>query len=238
MKPANQIMTILSVVAAGATAAERTVELAAYDAATHAVTLTVGAGEGTKADVKYLFAAYDSADRGTDPADWAAATYVRTVYASTTNETCAWTLPEDWRTESGVVRFFLLAPDGPRVQEGPYVYSDGITVQTNLVGGSHLEYLDTGIVPDRNTTITLETAIRHNHGYAPFGVAGKFYFFSSGEEDSVCDYFGNFYRPSKWNPDGDDGVHLVSLGADGAFLDGVRLSGPYESFSGSTDLTV
>ena len=236
MRIAFSLMVVLAL-ASGTGAATRTVEMTAYDDATHVSTILVGAGDGTKSDVKYLFAAYDNADRGTDPSAWANLTYVRTVYASTTNETFAWITPAGWHGESGAMRFFLLAPNGPRVQEGAYIYSDGISVQTNIVGGSHIEYLDTGIVPNSNTVITLETAIRYNHNYAPFGVSGMFYFFSSGS-DTPCDFFGNFLRPGKWNPDGDDGVHVISLGAGGAFLDGVRQTGPYTSFSGSTSLTV
>ena len=238
MKVIAMITLVMSVAAADTFAATRTVDLASYDEATHVATISIGAGDGTKSDVKYLFAAYDNADRGTDLASWANPTYIRTIYASTTNETHVWTLPEDWQTESGALRFFLLAPKGRRWQEGPYIASHGNNVLTNCVGGSHLVFLDTGIVPNQNTEIIRETLVYSNNYNAAFGVASKCYLFSSGQSDSVCDFFNNFFRPEKYNPSGDDGVHLIRLGRDGAFLDGVRLGGPWTKFSGSTTVPI
>ena len=225
-------------VALNAAAAPRTVTFTSYDEATHAATLIIGAGDGTKSDVKYLFAAFGREDRGVTPSGWEAVRYVKTLYAASTNETHVWTLPEAWRVESGAIRFFLVAPSGPRVQEGMYLSSLTSAAQRNIEGGSHFQYLDTGIVPDANTEITLETAVQNNAYVAPFGVAGQFYLFSSGLDNSACDFFGNLSRPEKWNPPGDDGVHQIRIGASGAFVDGVRVAGPYTKPSGSTALTM
>ena len=106
-----------------ASGAVRTVEMSSYDEATHTAAVTIGAGDGTKGDVKYLFAAFGNADRGATPSDWEDVRYVRTVYASAAPETLEWTLPDDWQASSGVLRFFLESPNGPRKQEGFYLAS-------------------------------------------------------------------------------------------------------------------
>ncbi len=232
MKPA--FCLLLALAAATAFAITRTVEVSAYDADSNEVTLEIGAGAGTSDDVKYLFVGYDSADRGTDPEDWSMVDYLRTVYASTTNETITCSLPEEMQSDSGVMRFFLQAPKDRRWQEGAYLHSHGKGVMTNLVNGSHLLYVDTGIVPDINTEITIETLV-YNYNYnAPFGVYGYCYLFSTGQADSVLDFFGNFKRVGKFNPSGDDGVHLIKLGKNGAYVDGVCVAGPWTRFSGVT----
>ncbi len=228
------VFAVVLVMAAGtAFGATRTVEMTSYDASTHTVTLTVGAGDGTKADVKYLFAAYDSTDRGPNPANWQKWKYVRTVYASTAAESVSWTLPEEWRLSSGVVRFFLERPSGARKQEGYYLASYGVgsgyNAPTNHPNGtSFLQWIDTGIKASSDVSITIETAVASTAGTAPFGAAYSFFVFAGSNASNPTYYSfnhsGTMPTATKYNPAGDDGVHQIRLGKDGMFIDGVCIA--------------
>ncbi len=217
---------VLSVVAAVATGTSfgvvRTIELSSFDDATHTATLTIGPGEGKMADTKYLFAAYDNADRGINPTNWANVCYIRTIYAATTNETHVWTLPEEWHNDSGALRFFLVQPIGPRVQEGPYLQSHGIGTTANLNGGSHLVFIDTGIKPTTQTETILDVLVYHYNDSAPFGLVTGYYLFSNGDTGQTHSrFFDNVGTYSfKYNATGNDGVHQLRLGPSGTFIDG------------------
>ncbi len=210
----------------------RTVEVSSYDEATHTAEVTIGAGDGTKGDVKYLFAAFGSADRGAAPGDWEDVRYVRTVYASTELETLEWTLPDDWQTSSGALRFFLESPNGPRKQEGFYLASYGVgsgyNAPTNHPNGtSFLQWIDTGIKASSDVSITIETSVASTAGTAPFGAAYSFFAFAGNAAANPTYYsFGHSTMPTttKYNPSGDDGVHQLKLGKDGFFIDGVRIA--------------
>ena len=216
-----------------ASGAVRTVEMSSYDEATHTAAVTIGAGDGTKGDVKYLFAAFGNADRGATPSDWEDVRYVRTVYASAAPETLEWTLPDDWQASSGVLRFFLESPNGPRKQEGFYLASYGVgsgyNAPTNHPNGtSFLQWIDTGIKASSDVSITIETSVASTAGTAPFGAAYSFFAFAGNAATHPTYYSfghsGTMPTTTKYNPSGDDGVHQLKLGKDGFFIDGVRIA--------------
>lgn len=230
----GRVVTFVAAAAAStAFAAVRTVEVASYNGATHTFTLSIGAGEGTKDDVKYLFAAFDGGDPGTAPSERSRIKYVGTVYASTMADTISWTMPEEWRLDSGVVRFFLERPVGARKQEGYYLASYGVgsgyNAPTNHPNGtSFLQWIDTGIKASSDVSITIETAVASTAGTAPFGAAYTFFVFAGNQATHPTYYsFGHsgaMPTTAKYNPAGDDGVHQIKLGKNGMFIDGVRIA--------------
>ena len=229
-----RVFTLAAVTAVGTTfAASRTVEVASYDGDTHTFRLSIGAGEGTKNDVKYLFAAFDGADRGADPSSWSRVKYIGTVYASTVTESVSWTLPEEWRLTSGVVRFFLVRPSGARKQEGYYLATYGVgggyNSPTNHPNGtSFLQWIDTGIKASSDVSITIETSVASTAGTAPFGAAYSFFVFAGSNASNPTYYSfnhsGTMPTTAKYNPSGDDGVHQIRLGKSGMFIDGVCIA--------------
>ncbi len=228
---------VLAMAAGTAFGAARTVEMTAYDASTHTATLTVGAGAGTAADVKYLFAAYDSADRGTNPANWLRWKYVRTVYASTSAESFDWTLPAEWQATSGKLRFFLAAPIGNRKQDGYYLATYGVgsgyNSPTNHPNGqSFLQWIDTGIKASSAVSITIDTSVYNTAGTAPFGEAYDFFVFAGANASNPTYYSfghsGSVRQTEKYNPNADE-VHQIRLGQEGLFIDGVCKDGPFTS---------
>ena len=180
--------------------------------------------------MKYVFAAYDSTDRGPNPADWLQWKYVRTVYASTSAETFAWTLPAEWQATAGKLRFFLAAPIGNRKQDGYYLATYGVgsgyNAPTNHPNGqSFLQWIDTGIKASSDVSITIDTAVYNNAGTAPFGEAYEFFLFAGSNASNPTYYSFGHGAPTptfeKYNSNADE-VHQIRLGPDGVFIDGVR----------------
>lgn len=97
------------------------------------------------------------------------------------------------------------------------------------------------MIPDKTTTTTVSYTTPNGTDMAPFGNAVVNYLFSN-VYGTPYGFFGNIGQIQRADrPDISDaytGIDCVyKLGPDGAFVNGILLSGPWTTFSGSTTYT-
>ncbi|MBR4170622.1 MAG: hypothetical protein IKR48_03120 [Kiritimatiellae bacterium] len=192
-------------------AAERTISVTSFDDATGRAEVTVSTGDAVSG--LCLYAAFDSRDMGTNLSQWRDRAFVAEVGATGISKT--YTLPAEWHTRSGIVRFFLLEPE--RI-DGTYVV-DGLTASAKRGN----PWIDTGIVPNADTTVKLR--VRADGDTFLFGHAVNFYYFAWRLDVSSWGFFnggGNY--PFFWRA---SDIHDVIFGKNGLFIDGKRLAGPF-----------
>ncbi|HRT29266.1 MAG TPA: hypothetical protein P5527_05695 [Kiritimatiellia bacterium] len=193
---------ITAMIAGAVTVFGRTVEVTVIDLEAGSVSFAFGApapGEGDKT----LFAAWNPNDAGQNVADWRETAYIATVAPAT--DTLAYTIPETWRKRSGAVRFFL-TPPRPYAKRLSYL-------RTASAG----PWIDTGIVPDTNTDVSVRAY--YPGDMAPFGVSGKLYLFCASGSSSGTYYYG-FFGTSGSFWDEKNRPRTLRINATGAFLDG------------------
>lgn len=182
--------------------------VSAFDRETGSVTLTFSSGTA-----KQLFALHDIVDRGFDHEAWSNVCYVADIAASDTSY--VWTLPNEWLTSMGAIRFVLTDPED----------LGGAVKKACLKSSTGDAYVETGIIPDVTTSMRMR--FRANSGAAPFGVAGKFVFFCNGDGTFPIFFgLGDSISPTAF-PYSSKTVYSFRIGPEGAMIDGRRYSGAY-----------
>ena len=204
----GRMAAVCAVLTAGAAlGAAPSVTVTAFDAATGVFTLALGAA--AEADT-WIFAASADEDRGATTAGWELSRCVRKVSAGET--ACTGVLPRAMTAAAKKVRFFAVSPDGLPGTRLQYMTSTGS-------GGSAGSYINTGIVPDKDTAIKISA--KYSCDMAPFGVAGVFYQFCNSKTAMPWNFMGKGSTGALTSPGTWDGAfHVYELSKDAMKLDG------------------
>lgn len=181
------------------------------------VSLTFSAGTQQKA----LYVAYCEGGTPSALADWSDVRCVANIAPQTTS--LSYTLPESFRSKTGLVKFFLVHWDFEKD-----IPCDCRVEYLNAMGA---QWIDTEIKPDYTTTTKLKCRIISNTAENPsrnpfFGVSSQYYMFDNGQST----YYGFYSAASSFGRyNTDNSVHTLQLGPGGAFIDeidqGVDFSG-------------
>lgn len=190
-----------------------TVTVTAFNAGSGAYTLSVGARDAKT----YVYAAAAVEDKGETTAGWEVVKKLGVCEVGAEAVTLEGVLPRNMTMTSMKVRFFAANFPGTRVE-----------CLTSSSGGSDKSsYIDTGIVPDYNIDLTIDT--KHDTSSASFGNLKVFYLFGNGANGMNYGFFGN---QSSTTDGGNDGQrHTLRICLEGAYMDGDFLVGPLNSKS-------
>ena len=183
-------------------------------------TMTVAIGGAHGAGVLYMVGG--PTDAGQSVSGWAETNFIGKVAADATSVTA--TVPTDWWSDAWRVRFiWRSAEDFPYDREVEWLRSAGKA------------WANSGIVPTLDTTVTVRG--KCGADVCLFGLSGYLYFF----EVNGGTYYGFFPSTAANKASGsfaaygsNNGFHTLSIGPDGAFIDGVS---KVSFASGSTKFT-
>ena len=181
------------------------IDASSYDAEAQTITLTLS---GVEEDLD-LIAVQSMTDLGADPSQWAFPVKAADVAPGDTQATVALT---GRLAHGGVVRFFL-------VKSSDYIPVEYLRTAGNV-------WMDTGVVPDATTTISLK--LRQSGNNNPlFGIESKWFAFCNGYKttQNIRTYYSFMGKEGNVDPYNDGGVHEFSFGADGLVIDGANKTG-------------
>ena len=170
-------------------------------------TMTVAIGGSHGAGVLYMVGG--PTDAGQSVSGWTETCFIGKVAVDTTSVTA--TVPTAWWSDAWHVRFvWRSAEDFPCDREVEWLRSAGTA------------WVDSGIIPTLDTAVTVRGKCADN--VCLFGLSGYLYFF----EVNGGTYYGFFPSTAANNASGsfaaygsNNGFHTLSIGPDGAFIDGV-----------------
>ena len=231
MRPEWAVLVV--VLSVTATVEARTVSVASFDRDTGAVNLALDAGAEGEA-TRALLAAWNPSNAGEDATAWRETALVAEVDAATTSAT--YTIPADWRAKSGAVRFFLMEKTAPYAKR----FTSLRTTKSSC-------WIDTGVVPDKDTDISVTAC--YPGDVAPFGVSGKLYFFSNSwkpNSNTAGYYFLSFLGANNGGksfeaPRSATSPVTYRLNATGAMIDGdyyIRFNPADQTLSTTSTLTL
>lgn len=205
----HQMMALVVFALVGSAFADgRMVTVESFDRSTGEVTLSISAGSGADVD-KALIAAWAPGDAGEDAAKWRKFASVGTVQDATTS--VSFSVPSDWRSVSGAVRFFLMEKTAPYAK------------RFECITGNPGPWIDTGIVPDVETDASVTACYKMD--MAPFGLSTVFYLFSNTlDTNAKAGYFVGFFgaNPSIESAPRGSAFRELRLNKTGAYIDGDR----------------
>ena len=184
MKDVNAVKSIITglfavaVTSAAWAGLDRTLTVSDPDAEGN-VTITLG--DGGDANGQALIAAWAPADRGDDVNAWAEFRYVGKLKVLPSETSRTFALPENWRTRSGCVRFFLMEKNLPFPTYIAYA------TRPDVPNGGL--YFNTQIKPNKTLDIAVKFSSPNTSGMCPFGIVSFVYVMP---KDATSYYFGLF----------------------------------------------
>ena len=143
--------------------------------------VTIALGDGGDANGQALIAAWAPADRGDDVNAWDEFRYVGKVKVLPTDTARTFALPENWRTRSGCVRFFLMEKNLPFPTYIAYA------TRPDVPNGGL--YFNTQIKPNKTLDIAVKFSSPNTSGMSPFGISSLVYVM---QKSNACYYFDFF----------------------------------------------
>ena len=204
--------------AAGAIAAP-TVTVSGFDARTGNYTVSIG----ERSAKTWLFAVAADEDKGEAIEGWDAVSFVGEYDAGAPVDVNRM-LPRSFTASPKTVRFIAADLPGTRVE----------CLTSSFKDASNGSYVDTGIVPDKTTDITVDC--KHTTSSASFGVVTVFYLFGNGSSEMFYGYFGP--QASTQNGGNLNQRNTLRLCPEGGYKDGERVvSFDPKSLVKTTDMT-
>ena len=209
------------------------------DSMARTVTLTLGGDN--RSCVLYAVRGAEDLGPASEPRDWDELMLVGKIPAGVSTYTA--TLPASWWKAGGYARFILKGtalydwPIESISSTGKGAYSD---TENNGPTDQGYQYVDTGIVPDKNMTVTVSVRIPDGKNMVPVGVSNCHTFYNNSR------YYWSFFGNSSNRDTSVDSTiptsnggkrHLLSIGPSGAIADGKTFA-TFSSFSGSASYTM
>lgn len=177
-----------------------------------------------------IIAAIDTADRGTELANWSRGVDLGVVESG--SDVFEATLPAEWLSaKSKHVRVFYAAA----TTHCPYDYA------VESIASDATQWIDTGIAPDQTTTteLTAELFKVPQSAYNPqFGIADVYFMFRNSEPKLYYSWFAPFTFAAFQTDIRDAQVHTLKFGPDGGFVDGEQILSAMPDSTAWTPLTV